>query len=643
MKKAGKKGTQGVTTEDLLDFFLKLYKIHLGAVRGSETRVTAIGPYRPNPRLTIYELGVLLKDEWVTRRVTLGRIAEDTGSKSTCFFAIFDSKLVIKIPPSPVKDFETYLKHIERDKKIAALLKPRECLIPNVSAILSRVHKFPRDHEIKGEQREALYYEWLRYSRENQVFLKVAGNFAFFMDLSRHMFLPEVLDLFLGRENRVQEEITHDPAILDQFERFEGRYGLENIQIGVELKDLSNLYESRVCQLFGMSGVMSPDMLHKSRKWFFRHIAGLSPVEQGDEVPEERACSLENLLKSITDENRRIVDEYKAMIAEYLQRSASPRQALYMEGLMANILEMLAYLKDRGVAIRDIKPDNLMVAGDQTKFPVYLAAPDRFSIGLIDFETAVIFKLRENKEIEQPALGGTPPYATPANIFPNNLLVAVYNDLSRALYLQDWYAVVAMLYRIITGTHLFSKTSGIFAALPGKMIQASKSGKTAKEIVKMINTVFWQNATSEFSRNIDANRGKLASVRTPLMDSVREMLTDELALERNHAQNQVKTFALRQTMFRKNSNREAICNSTPEQMARLVEKAAKTKGADRASVTILKNIYRIKARMKKNLATQKKLENPDMFLSADELLCIMFERVVNFMYRGAQGEFLEVE
>ncbi|RLC32290.1 MAG: hypothetical protein DRH32_03050, partial [Deltaproteobacteria bacterium] len=172
---------------------------------------------------------------------------------------------------------------------------------------------------------------------------------------------------------------------------------------------------------------------------------------------------------------------------------------------------------------------------------------------------------------------------------------------------------------------------------------ASKSGKTAKEIVKMINTVFWQNATSEFSRNIDANRGKLASVRTPLMDSVREMLTDELALERNHAQNQVKTFALRQTMFRKNSNREAICNSTPEQMARLVEKAVKTKGADRASVTILKNIYRIKVRMQKKLATQKKLENPDMFLSADELLCIMFERVVNFMYRGAQGEFLEVE
>ena len=43
------------------------------------------------------------------------------------------------------------------------------------------------------------------------------------------------------------------------------------------------------------------------------------------------------------------------------------------------------------------------------------------------------------------------------------------------------------------------------------------------------------------------------------------------------------------------------------------------------------------------IINEVKLENPDMFLSADELLCIMFERVVNFMYRGAQGEFLEVE
>ncbi|MFZ5562594.1 MAG: protein kinase domain-containing protein, partial [Thermodesulfobacteriota bacterium] len=472
-----KKAT-GASIESLTAYFLRLYKIHLGMSQDSPSEIIPVGPYAPNPKLFTYDLRVEQRGEWISRRLTLGRIAEDTGSKSSCFFAIFDKQLVIKIPPTPVKDFDTYLKQIARDKEIARILAPRPCLIPGVSAILSRVHKFPRDHEIKGEQRENIYYEWLRYSTENQVFLKIDGRFAFFMDLAQHMFLPDVVCLFHGQDKKMQQEITHDVLILDTLEKFEGRYGMEYMQLGVELKAALDACESRVRRTISHAAQGRSGRHDATREWFFRYIAGLPPVKTPDELPEGELAKLRDLLAAVTEENRPVIDDYKTMITAHLRRSSASKLTLYMANVAANLLDALAWLKEKGVAIRDIKPDNLLVAGDQARFPVFLGDLSQFSIGLIDFETAVVFR-PEKGDVPQPMLGGTPPYATPLNIFSNRMIASVYRDLDRGLYLQDWYAMAALIYGIITGAPLFGKTSRLFLVLPQKMAEAGKAGKSA--------------------------------------------------------------------------------------------------------------------------------------------------------------------
>ena len=63
-------------------------------------------------------------------------------------------------------------------------------------------------------------------------------------------------------------------------------------------------------------------------------------------------------------------------------------------------------LKAKGIAIRDLKPDNIFVVGGD-----FLQAANEFSLGLIDFETAVNFSVKDD-EISQPLLAGTPAYAT---------------------------------------------------------------------------------------------------------------------------------------------------------------------------------------------------------------------------------------
>ncbi|MDY6832615.1 MAG: hypothetical protein SWC96_12395 [Thermodesulfobacteriota bacterium] len=626
------KKTAGTTVESLTAYFLKLYKIHLGLSQDSPSEIVPVGPYPPNPKLFTYDLRVEQRGEWVSRRLTLGRIAEDTGSRSSCFFAIFDKQLVIKVPPSPIKDFETYLAHIERDKRIARILAPRPCLIPGVSAILSRVHKFPRDHEIKGEQRENIYYEWLRYSTENQVFLKIDGKFAFFMDLAQHMFLPEVVALFHGQDKKMQQEITADVSILDAMDRFEGRYGMDQMGLGIELKEVLDGFENRARRALGQSVAALSGRHDMPRHWFFRHIAGMPPVKTTEELAAPEQEKLTALLNATVEENRQVIDDYLEMIRNHLRRSSASKLLLYMAAVTANLLEVLAWLKERGVAIRDIKPDNLLVAGDQTRFPVFLADPAQFAIGLIDFETAVVFKPENGKPVAQPMLGGTPPYATPLNLFANKLIAVVYKDLDRALYLQDWYAMAGLIYGILTGSQLFAKTARVFLALPKKIAEASKAGRSGAHIVAQVNRFFWESALAEFEAGTTARQADLSAIGVPLSESVAAMFVHELDMENRQAEVMIDGLIQRQVLFKSRANQEVLYSSSAAQVNRFAAKAGAVPGVDQASLGMLESICRLKGRMEANQAIQKRLKQIDPVFSVLEVLHLLFYRAAVFMY-----------
>ena len=47
----------------------------------------------------IYQLRILHNGEWVKRRMSIGPLGEESGSKSKCFYVIYDVHIVVKIPP----------------------------------------------------------------------------------------------------------------------------------------------------------------------------------------------------------------------------------------------------------------------------------------------------------------------------------------------------------------------------------------------------------------------------------------------------------------------------------------------------------------------------------------------------------------
>ena len=90
---------------DVVRFFLGLYRQQLGFGPETPTDFVLLSSAAAGVNQT-YDLRVKSGDEWIRRRMTLGPLGEDSGSKSTCYYVIFDRHLVVKIPPKPIVDFE---------------------------------------------------------------------------------------------------------------------------------------------------------------------------------------------------------------------------------------------------------------------------------------------------------------------------------------------------------------------------------------------------------------------------------------------------------------------------------------------------------------------------------------------------------
>lgn len=291
---------------DIANLFLAIVRHRLDAGVETPSRLTLV-EHDTVVSKYLFDLEVHLYGNWKKRRFTVGRLAADSGSRSKCFYAIFDEYLVIKIPPEPISDSTEYIDSLMFEADIAEQIDLKECLIPTISVIMKYLDPSidaQKDSLFSSEKRTMAP---LKLKSELQRFLKVGDSFAYFMDMSEYYFLQNVTE-----------------------------------------------------------------MLHQAN-------------DTGDKVPFIRI---------------------KAPI----------------EGIVANLLVLLAHLARKGVALRDLKPDNLLVAGDRNSYPHFLREPDEYMIGLIDIETAVIYGNPPRKWINQPILGGSPLYATPSHFFNNELI-----------------------------------------------------------------------------------------------------------------------------------------------------------------------------------------------------------------------------
>ena len=617
----------------VLRYFLKLFTSQINAPVHAPFEVKHIDAPSFGPHYDTFELRVEHAGEWISRRMTIAPLGSESGNKSMCFYVIYDDHLVVKIPPIPITELNDYLDCIYADQRIVFRLEPRECVVPGVSVILKRVYSFPEE-ELAPEKMEGRYISWLKKNPEYQQFLKIDDTFIFFMDLSKYGILGDILNkMHFESENRFVEEITKNRGIIQEYHNFEGRYGHKKGKIGYDLKKIYSSFEAGANKILSRNKIKPSVFQYKIEEWFLLHLACKKMEDSEKEISPDTVSEINDFLNKLLLNHQETIKAYRETVHEYLYRKYLTKNKSQMEGIVTNILDLLAWLKQKGVAMRDFKPENILVTGDPEKNPNFLSSPKGYALGLIDTETSVIYKEHGGREIEQPLLGGTPFYANPTQFFDNALLEELFGDVENVMCLQDWYAAVAMMYFVVTGDHLFKKTARKLTPIIDIIQKRSSEKDNSSDLLKRVNHSFWESAIREFITNVNQKKKILKSVQANIPEKAKTMLLDNLRAERLRHTEKIKEKINTQNLFPLEENKEEILKASLKQISEL-KKKWKDSQTDIHSQKIrwLEDLERDKKELELLNQNIKSVVQENIEFTVYDLLGLMFNMILRNMH-----------
>jgi serine/threonine protein kinase len=632
----------GVPTRmDVVGFFLNLFKQQIGADPDAPVEYVPLMSKSSGPN-HIYELRVKHMSDWATRRMTIGPLGEESGSKSKCYYVIYDVHMVVKVPAKPVTDFEQYIESIKKEADIVNKLIPKECIIPKVSVVLDMISSnFPEIENIPADNPEEKYIEWMRKHPEYQKFLRINNTFVYIMDLSKYYFLSHILDELHDIKHLISREITENGENIWEPATFKGRYGTENDAI-FEIRDVFNRCAVNVRRLVDRAGITATVSDYQIQSWFISHLAdGQISANGNSGFPEQFIHDLNRLIKKTVSDHSRVVGIYRKTIKDYVYLSFFEQNKAQMTAITTSLLDVLAWFRKKRVSMRDLKPDNLFVAGDPARYPMFLRSAEEFSMGIIDVETAVDFERSKHKKMQQPLLGGTPFYATPSHFIKNDMLIHKFGGLGRILHLQDWHATLVMIYKVITGELLFDQTAKLFGDLRNMMIQANQPAGRDSEVFEDASRMFWHSAVVEFKGKMEESEKILKSIAVALPESVQYMFGKVLTKELRSIALSIKSCVDNQNIFVKGQIREVLLKASHSKVCQLkADLESKTKpsenpaGPRTEAIAFLHKLSDLKAQFVHHAYMQKRLSKPEASLSAHDILTFMFNVMLNNMYRS---------
>jgi len=607
--------------------FLSLFKMRLGAPDSAPAKIEK-SPQKYSGPGEVLLLKVLHEDKWEERRMTLAPIGEGSGSKSQCFYVIFDTHIVVKIPPTPITDFEDYITRVQAEAQIMERLSPRICVIPNLAAILGRIHPFPDADSIPPARIEDRYIRWLRRFPENQRFLTIGGSFVFFMDLARYYFLSHVAANFHNRAAGLAEEIKADVDILSDLSLFEGKYGHRGGELWPPFHKAYESFREEVNRVTAQADQPVPLSGWDIKKLYLAGMASREPDLAKLNVSVGFRSLMASWLEQTAKSGRPLKQRYQQMLNHYTERRLFSRSRPLMGSMVTNLLALLAWIDVKKIGLRDLKPDNLLVAGNPDNYPDFLTSAKKYVIGLIDLETAVDFGSDGTSAIPQPQLGGTPLYCTPSHFFPNALLQKVYSDLPLVFHMQDWYAMIAIIFSVVTGDQLFRNTARQITMMMKSIIQSRAEKETLKKKLLHFTRQFQNNAAVEIREKVEQHVKRLRSVSAHIPEKIQQRLAEHHQSELRITRQQLQQILDSQATFNKGNNRQRLEKSSVADLKKL-RAGYKKRAGSKKLVSRFDELIRIKQRTETLAANGHLLAGTFPKVTIDRLLEIMFALVDN--------------
>ena len=628
--------------EQIAQFFLSVFKAQKGVEPSAEATFRPVDSRRPDSNF-IYELRVNCDGDWATRRMTIGPIGEDSGSRSTCYYVIYDDHMVIKVLPTPLTDFSRYVKSINRDNRIAKKLFPRECLVPRISVILKKIHAFQEGSKLPIELMEEKYIQLLEGNTELQNYLKIGNGFAYFMDLSKYFFLGHILHRIHNIEEKVTREISKRPGLLWNSAEFEARYGLQHVDIYDGLNPVYTSFYNRCYDLLQQHDIDSTVSEFSIKEWFLIYLSGGKLSVADFDTKPSLASEMNSSVLKLFIEKRQAIQNYQKMVRAFVITKNLKQHSSQISSMVINLIDLLFWLSEKKLAMRDLKPDNLLIAGNPSKFPQFLESATMYSIGLIDVETTVSYHVSEKETIRQGPLGGTPSYATPTHQLKNETIRKVYKDLPLILHLQDWYATVGMIYQTVIGERLFEKTAKNLLTLKKTIREQSRKNANPQAVLEDVSHSFWRMALDEFSMKTQENEKRLRFIRLIVSQESKAMLLDTFADTQLCISKFIQKLILSQTAFTSEKFRKSLYSATPLKIHhfRIKFKAGKWKQLPPqerdVALKVLDDLVFLKKQSEQLILTSTLLKKSVSIVSAFDLLKAMFIVVLVHMYQNCWG------
>jgi serine/threonine protein kinase len=631
----------GITQSDIINYFLTLFKQQIGADPQAPMNTKSLSTTSSGPNY-VYELRVKHRGDWVRRRMTIGPIGDEAGSKSKCYYVIYDAHLVVKIPARPINAFDDYIKSIKKEGQIVDKLAPKECIIPRVSVALNFIHKFPNSANLSADKLEEKYVDWLRRKTAYQKYLKIKNTFVFFMDFSKYYFLGHIVDNLHDVKDAIAEEMVANAETIFDSQKFRGRYGKDKESVGLEIRQVYNDCQVAIRQFLTDSGVSSDVSMFRIQTWFLMHLANKAIAGKEAGLSENLIQELNLVIEVSFTKRLDAVEAYRKTIKDYVHKIRFEQNKPQMAGIITNLLDLLAWLRTKRIAMRDLKPDNLLVAGDPSKYPRFLMNADEYELGIIDVETAVDFEKSKDRKVKQPLLGGTPFYATPSHFFSNTILSEAFHNLNLILHLQDWHATLVMVFKAVTGELLFVQTAKLFADIRNSIKYGQMEGLLDTEIVADVSRAFWRRALREFQTKMNQKEDALRSIFLDIPENAKQMFKQVLAKDIQATALKIKQCINMnsQKFFESPQSQDLLLKASPEKINQLraeFENKVKTMPNSTANhnraVPFLKYLRTLKLHADQQQLLLKRLAQPHSKLSAYTLLGFMFNNLYKSMFR----------
>jgi serine/threonine protein kinase len=625
--------------EVVVAFFLNIFKCQKELNDEAAAVLKPVETLSPEGRW-IYELRLKNGDEWDTRRMTLGTLAKNSSNRSVVYDVIYDDRLVVKIPPTPITDFDQYAKLIAQERRIAEKLSPKECLVPGVSVILEKVRPFLDEPNLPPEILEEKYMQLLESNPEYRKYLKIEDSFAYFMDFSKYFFLSHIIAEIHDPSARISKSVAENPNIIWDPVEFEAKYGSKDVQIYDRLQPVYASFETSVRTVLQRNHVPFSIQEFQLKNWFLRCLSGGELTAPDLDVNAGIAAELNALASKCFLVPEGPVEAYRVMVKTHLTDRNLKLHKSQIASVITNMLDLLAWLKIKKVAIRDLKPDNLLVAGDPSRFPLFLESASQYSIGLIDVETAVSYGIAAEQGIGQPELAGTPSYATPSHLFKNEVLEQFFEDLPMTLCLQDWQATVAIIYKVVTGMRLFEQAAVVLVNLQREIPKAFKENREPAIIFEEASRKFWKIAVAEFEKKTQEKKSTLEYLSLIVTADSKKMLIGAIATAEKRLISSAKNIIQSQNVFAGDKLKKRLLSASLPKISRLKAEFKSNKAnpnfqpeEKKQALLVLEHLEHLKRQSAHLRSVLEPLNKSVPEISSYNLLKVMFNIVLIHMYQ----------